>query len=1309
MKTQWVHPVLAHAPHRTGGVILIAWLKYVTAVLLLSGPLFLMAVPPQAVYAASYPVGDYASLVSAIDAANISLEDDTITLTADIVLAGNLPIIKTNITFEGNGHSVSGNNQYRVFFVGGDTSAAPTVILRNLTIQNGKAQGGGGGGGGGGLGGGLFIYDGNVTIQNVTLANNVAAGGSSTNAISGGGGMGGSGGVGYSTYGGGGGGLWAGANGGNGGNGMNGQPGGSAGAFGGGGGGSYDMAGGAGGGTAGGGGSSLGGGGGGGRSGFAATSDDGGSGGWGGGGGGGGRMNSVGGNGGFGAGGGGNGNIALGGCGHTGGFGGGGGHGGGGGLGGGGGFNCGGGFGGGTYRGGGAGFGGGLFARAGTLTLQNVAFAGNSATGGAPAAGGTGGLGKGGGLFICSYGTGAGQIDHATAAECSATITAQSCQVVFLDNAAADDAASATDNDDVFGYLGGADAAVCANSIALDIAKSVTPTTDVAYHGIVTYTVVLTNDGDLPDPSVVLTDTLPNDVSLDAWVTMPSGTVQAGNAITWTGSLAAGQALTWVLRARHTGSGYGTTITNTAYFSGTGRVGNEYVQMGRQAAAAFSVECNDALTVSSTADDGTGSLREAVVGLCPGGAIDFAPSLAGQTITLTAPLVLDKDATVDGSGPAAAVTLHGNNAVRILQVKNNAQVTLDSLHLAYGHDAGAECTYSVYQLSCGGGLKIEAGAVVTLTDSAVYTSTAHFGGGIYNAGTLWVQNVTFAGSTADSPVTGDEGGGAIANAGTVHIEDSTFSGNSSSEYGGGVYNTGAMTLYDSTFTGNTAPGGTGGGIYNSGVMTLYNNTLTGNIVSSGGGGIANTGTLHMENSTLSGNTAYFGGGIYDIGVITLYNNTLAGNTATYSPSPGGGGIAQGDGTLYMYNTVVANNTGGDCFIVGNSEILANVHNLVGDGSCNANAIGLVTGDPGLGPLADNGGRTLTHALLPGSPAISAGDDATCLPADQRGVSRPQGRHCDIGAYEISARWTVRNAGDSGVDSLRWAIASSAAGDTIDFAPDMAGRTIALSSSLEITRDLAIDAGGLITPVTVSGSGVVRVLKVGGGAQVTLDNLLLAHGSDTSNDCAGLSCGGGLKLEAGTAVTLTRGVIYDSTAVDYGGGIYNAGGTLTLQNTTVSGNSSPSGSGGGIYNATGSILTLRNCTVAGNTSATGGGLYNRGTLHYLNTLLGDNTGGDCLNAGALGTNTSNLVASGPTCNAGLTGDPHIGPLADNGGGTLTHALLFGSKALDAGDAAGCLAVDQRGVTRPQGAACDVGAFEAELVNFKVFVPLILRSG
>jgi hypothetical protein len=133
----------------------------------------------------------------------------------------------------------------------------------------------------------------------------------------------------------------------------------------------------------------------------------------------------------------------------------------------------------------------------------------------------------------------------------------------------------------------------------------------------------------------------------------------------------------------------------------------------------------------------------------------------------------------------------------------------------------------------------------------------------------------------------------------------------------------------------------------------------------------------------------------------------------------------------------------------------------------------------------------------------------------------------------------------------------------------------------------------------------------------------------------------------------------------------------------------------LHAAMGPIL-LNNVTIAKNTAPASGGLQNAAAVGMSNTLLAENSGGNCL---GLPTSLGNNLDDGASCALSAPGDlsglpANLGPLADNGGGTFTHALLPGSAALEAGNDATCLSADQRGVIRPQGLHCDIGAFEAE---------------
>ncbi len=272
------------------------------------------------------------------------------------------------------------------------------------------------------------------------------------------------------------------------------------------------------------------------------------------------------------------------------------------------------------------------------------------------------------------------------------------------------------------------------------------------------------------------------------------------------------------------------------------------------------------------------------------------------------------------------------------------------------------------------------------------------------------------------PSAQDEHGGGIYNYGTLTLKNCVVTDNIAIG-GGGICNDGALTLVNSTVSNNTAKDtappdvfacGGGGGIRSGkGTLTLINTTISGNQAGTryrGAGGGVRIGcqcTAVFTNSTISGNSSvHSGGGISVVGTLQLVNCTISNNTTNGK----GEGICV-QGRLDYENTLIANNpgNGGDCAIGADAygkkgTIGTNSNNLVGDGSCDSDH----SGDPMLGPLADNGGDTWTHALLPDSPAIDAVSVVSCtVPTDQRGVPRPivqtsSDTPCDIGAFELHA-------------------------------------------------------------------------------------------------------------------------------------------------------------------------------------------------------------------------------------------------------------------------------------------------------------------
>jgi hypothetical protein len=250
---------------------------------------------------------------------------------------------------------------------------------------------------------------------------------------------------------------------------------------------------------------------------------------------------------------------------------------------------------------------------------------------------------------------------------------------------------------------------------------------------------------------------------------------------------------------------------------------------------------------------------------------------------------------------------------------------------------------------------------------------------------------------------------------TAALDGITIRGGSVNEAGGGgIYNLGILTVTNCTIAGNeTFYNGSGGGILNNGTLTVAYSTISGNHGDGDGGGILNYGSLTVADSTISGNSAddqgSGGGGIYNIslsGSLTIINSTIFGNTAYI-----GGGIGA-FANERLINTIVAGNTspiGSDMFPT--IEIANN--NLIGDAASSGGIQNGVNGNivgfsPLLGPLANNGGPTMTHALLTGSPALNAGDNCVlvengcgyvhpALPTDQRGFLRIG--NVDMGAFE----------------------------------------------------------------------------------------------------------------------------------------------------------------------------------------------------------------------------------------------------------------------------------------------------------------------
>ncbi len=246
------------------------------------------------------------------------------------------------------------------------------------------------------------------------------------------------------------------------------------------------------------------------------------------------------------------------------------------------------------------------------------------------------------------------------------------------------------------------------------------------------------------------------------------------------------------------------------------------------------------------------------------------------------------------------------------------------------------------------------------------------------------------------------GGGIYNQGGTLTVADSVITGSEADFAGAGIHNpSGSLTLLRSSIRANQgAATSAGGGIYNGGTLTITACTISGNFGNEGGG-IENDGTLIITNSTVSGNTtdAATSGSVGNAGSLTITNSTVSGNPDA--------AIASDAGAVKVAGSIIH----GGCI----GSLASEGYNLESPGdTCGLDQAmqdipGVSGGDLGLQPLADNGGPTMTHALLPTSVAIDAIPEVSCLAADgeplvidQRGIARPQGSACDIGAVEMEA-------------------------------------------------------------------------------------------------------------------------------------------------------------------------------------------------------------------------------------------------------------------------------------------------------------------
>ncbi len=680
----------------------------------------------------------------------------------------------------------------------------------------------------------------------------------------------------------------------------------------------------------------------------------------------------------------------------------------------------------------------------------------------------------------------------------------------------------------------------------------------------------------------------------------------------------------------------------------------------------------------------------------------------------------------------------------------------------------------------GGGIYNERGTV-NVTNSIIsgnFTSGDGDGGGIYSGGgTVNVANSTISANSASG-----DGGGIHSDGGTVNVTTSTVSDNSAGSYGGGILNAsgmvnltnstisrnsanggsgisnfGTVTITTSTISGNTTSGANGGGIFNLGTVALTNSTISGNATSGGdGGGIFNSssGMLTARNAIVAGNTAIIGGP--DVfGALTSQGYNLIGNTsgATITGATTGNqfnvdpklGVLQDNGGPTYTHALLAGSTaieGGDS---GGSHtdqrgfprpVDSPAFGNIGDGSdigayevqadllpgCNIDGVVNNNDDSGAGSL---------RAVIA---AVCAGSTITFAPSVRGTINLTSGE------LLIDKSLTI-----SGPGANLLSVQRSAAAGTANFRIFHIGSFTAVASIAGLTiangntpRNAAsINGGGIANfgTLTVTNS-VITGNQTGdsGGGIVNRRTLTIRNSTISGNSATG-GIGGGIDstgtLEITHSTVSGNSVSGGDFGLSFGGGIANRGGMVTVATSTISGNAAQFAAGG--IGASGGMVTVTNSTISGNTASRGGGFSNDTTvgLRARNTLIALNTaasGPDI--SGPLISEGFNLIgnSAGATITPARSSDqigtadfpihPLLGPLQENGGPTLTRALLSGSVAIDKGHSSG-LSTDQRGLSRPVdqsnivnvsgGDGGDIGAFEFGGVAASLKILSITRIG
>jgi CSLREA domain-containing protein len=705
------------------------------------------------------------------------------------------------------------------------------------------------------------------------------------------------------------------------------------------------------------------------------------------------------------------------------------------------------------------------------------------------------------------------------------------------------------------------------------------------------------------------------------------------------------------------------------------------------------------VTVTSLADETVDneamSLREAITAAAPGGTITFHQSLNGLTITLSlGELAIDKALSIEGH-----VTVNGDGLFRVFHTTHLSEtVVISGLTIENGNVIGD-----------GGGVLNNGGGKIWLKDCTIKGNSASNGGGVSNQGvgsSAIVQQCLISANQASGAGNGFGGGVDNFNGSNLHIVNSTVTGNQASNVGAGVSNSSNATMkaVNCTITGNLSSGSGGGLFCDAPLKASIGNCLV--VDNAGAPAEAADLSTGAAFTTLEGNL--ISRAVDASGLINGVNSDQVGTVAAPLPSPlDPAGLGPRGGLT-------------DCI------------------ELQFPSAAVDAGEQSL----------LTEENFPGGARY-----------DQRGAGFDRHGIVDIGATEAGPQLiTVTTTVDetdgmaSGGISLREAINEAPADSYIDFDAALSGQTLDVSDAngeLVVTRPMTISGLGARV-LTVSSHENSRIFSMTHPVgTVVIEGLTIKEGDDifgngggvrnlgggavTLRDCTITGCragngGGVFNTGSGSTMLIERCTITGNRTslagpdTGMGGGVGNeAGGVLTIANSTISNNSAIA-SGGGVANLAFGDLTIASCTIAFNgCNGWGGGLYIlassspriSNTIFESNSSVSSSESVDVYTEAPILSLGGNYVRVNPLGSGiGVAGTDQVGSvaaplpsildavLADNGGPTDTHELLFPSRGVGTGDEdalmnpsvpAG-LNVDQR--RQPRVGHIDIGAFEAQ---------------